>query len=351
MAALEARAGVIEAITEAVQRPRRAVPRHLRRHAAAGHARAGVRRDAGARLDRGRRAPDRAGRAAHSRCRTWAGTRWTARCRPALFARPGRRAAHVLHPLLRHLTRAHAGDVARPGPTTAGASPPRWCGAMWPACSSTRRSRRPPARGSWPISWSGGRDPLSGHRPEGRPVRARGARRPRHRHGVQRRSGRSGARLGRGRLRLAARGRPERLGRGPGGERRARWRRSSTPSRSRCSSAAASARWPTSRRWIEAGRQPGDPRHRRGARPRAGARPPRADGPSRSPSASTCARARSPCRAGWRTPASTRSTVARRFEDAGVSALIVTDIDRDGALARLQRRGVRRRSPTRSTSR
>ena len=86
-----------------------------------------------------------------------------------------------------------------------------------------------------------------GHRPEGRPVRARGARRLRHRHRLQRRPGRPGAGLGRGRLRVAARGRPERLGRGQGGERRARSRRSSTPSRSRCSWAAASARWTTSR--------------------------------------------------------------------------------------------------------
>lgn len=45
-----------------------------------------------------------------------------------------------------------------------------------------------------------------------------------------------------------------------------------------------------------------------------------------------CARARWPCRAGWRNSGLDALTVARRFEDAGVSALIVTDIDRDGAL-------------------
>ena len=80
-------------------------------------------------------------------------------------------------------------------------------------------------------------------------------------------------------------------------------------------------------------RQPGDPGHGGGARPGAGQDGRARHGPSRSRSASTCARARWRCRAGWRTRASTPSTVARRFEDAGVSALIVTDIDRDGALA------------------
>ena len=113
---------------------------------------------------------------------------------------------------------------------------------------------RPPASTCSRASWSGGRDPLPGHRPEGRPVRARGARRPGHRHGVQRPRPPTRPRAwADGRLRLAARGRPERRGRGPGGERTRRSRRSSTRSRCRCSWAAASARWPTSRRWIEAG--------------------------------------------------------------------------------------------------
>ena len=75
------------------------------------------------------------------------------------------------------------------------------------------------------------------------------------------------------------------------------------------------------------------------------------NGPSRSPSASTCARARSPCRAGWRTPASTPSTVARRFEDAG---RLGADRHRHRPRRRadgLQRRGVRRDGRRRVASR
>ena len=72
-------------------------------------------------------------------------------------------------------------------------------------------------------------------------------------------------------------------------------------------------------RWIEAGVSRvilgtvavREPELVRGRRPRAG--------PSRSPSASTCARARSPCRAGPRTPTSTPSPSPSRFEDAGVA--------------------------------
>ena len=41
--------------------------------------------------------------------------------------------------------------------------------------------------------------------------------------------------------------------------------------------------------------------------------------------------------------------LARRFEDAGVAAIIYTDISRDGALAGAQHRRARSRSPTRST--
>ena len=44
-----------------------------------------------------------------------------------------------------------------------------------------------------------------------------------------------------------------------------------------------------------------------------------------------CARARSPCKAGRRPRASPRSTSRSRFEDAGVAAIIFTDIDRDGS--------------------
>ena len=40
----------------------------------------------------------------------------------------------------------------------------------------------------------------------------------------------------------------------------------------------------------------------------------------------------SPCRAGRRPPNSSALDIARRFEDAGVAAIIYTDIARDGML-------------------
>ena len=55
--------------------------------------------------------------------------------------------------------------------------------------------------------------------------------------------------------------------------------------------------------------------------------------PSRWPSPSTYGTARSPSADGWRPPSLTPPTSARRFEDAGVIALIVTDIGRDGTLS------------------
>ena len=103
-------------------------------------ARPGVRRDPRPRLDRRRRAAARAGRAAPARSRTWAGTRSTAsptsRCSPA--CRPGR---HVFHPLLRLLP-ARTRPTSPPGPITAAGSPRPWRAATSPACSSTRRSRQ-----------------------------------------------------------------------------------------------------------------------------------------------------------------------------------------------------------------
>ena len=61
--------------------------------------------------------------------------------------------------------------------------------------------------------------------------------------------------------------------------------------------------------------------------------------PAGSPSASTRAAARSRSAAGPRRPRWTSSTSPARFEDAGVAAIIYTDIDRDGVLAGPQHRG------------
>src|SRR5438128_2178664 len=59
--------------------------------------------------------------------------------------------------------------------STAAASPRRLRAAMLQGFSSTLKSRRSLASRCCSASWSGALDPLSGHRPEGRPVRTRGA--------------------------------------------------------------------------------------------------------------------------------------------------------------------------------
>ena len=102
--------------------------------------------------------------------------------------------------------------------------------------------------------------------------------------------------------------------------------------KSPCSSAAASATWPPIEGWLERGvarvilgtvalQDPG-----------AGAARPAATSPARSPSASMPRTARSRSRAGPRPRDVTALDLARKFEDAGVAALIFTDIDRDGLL-------------------
>ena len=81
------------------------------------------------------------------------------------------------------------------------------------------------------------------------------------------------------------------------------------------------------------GRRPGHPRHCRAPRPRA-----RPRGRAR-PSRSRRRRASTPATGGWRSRAGPRrrrrcaTDLARRFEDAGVAAIIYTDIERDGAMA------------------
>ncbi len=59
---LEALDGMVDAMTEAVRDKARAVFWYLRRHAADGDARQGIRHDAGVKLDFGRRRKDRAAR-------------------------------------------------------------------------------------------------------------------------------------------------------------------------------------------------------------------------------------------------------------------------------------------------
>ena len=103
---------------------------------------------------------------------------------------------------------------------------------------------------------------------------------------------------------------------------------------SRCSSAAASATWPASRpgsRPASAGSSWAAPRRR--TRPWC-ARP-AARSPAASSSASMPATAWSPPRAGPRPSRSHARELALRFEDAGVAAIIYTDIGRDGMLCGL----------------
>ena len=161
----------------------------------------------------------------------------------------------------------------------------------------------------------------------------RAARAGRHgpRHRVQPRSGRAGARLRDAGLPPSARGRSRRRLRGQADERG----RGRAHPRDRRPVRAARRRHPRhgDRRGLaRQGRRPRDHRHRRGARPglREGRR--RANFPSASRSASTPATARSRRRAGPRPPSSPRSISPRRFEDAGVAAIIYTDIARDGLL-------------------
>ncbi len=96
---------------------------------------------------------------------------------------------------------------------------PRRCGAGQRGGRTVPPRKVPGRRPSpcWPTSWSGAHDPLSRHRPEGRPVRARAARRPGHGHGVQQlaRPTRPSSFVDEG-FSLDARGRPERRRRGPG---------------------------------------------------------------------------------------------------------------------------------------
>ncbi len=85
--------------------------------------------------------------------------------------------------------------------------------------------------------------------------------------------------------------------------------------------------------WLELGHRPRRARHRRAARSRSGQDARAAPIPAASSSASMPARGRVAVE-GW---AETSEVAARelalRFEDAGVAAIVYTDIDRDGALA------------------
>ncbi len=89
--------------------------------------------------------------------------------------------------------------------------------------------------------------------------------------------------------------------------------------------------WPD-RGLARQGAGPRHPRHRGGARSGAGAARPAGCFPARSPSASTPRAARSRSKAGPKRPSSASIELAQQFEDAGVAAIIYTDIDRDGVL-------------------
>ena len=100
----------------------------------------------------------------------------------------------------------------------------------------------------------------------------------------------------------------------------------------RCSSAAASATLDTIETWLGKGVAPRDPGHRCGARSRRSCARPAGGSPAAWRSASTPRAARSPSRAGREASELDAIELARRFEDAGVAAIIYTDIERDGIL-------------------
>ena len=170
----------------------------------------------------------------------------------------------------------------------------------------------------------------------------RAARAGRHgaRDRVQRRSGRAGAKLRGARASTGctssistAPSRAAGQWRGGRGDPRRR-------SRSRCSSAAASAISPPSTPGSTRASRASSSAPLRCAIRRWCARR-RAPSPARSPSASTPAAAGRRQGLG-RDHRDSAVDLARRFEDAGVAAIIYTDIDRDGMLARPQHRATRR---------
>ena len=133
-------------------------------------------------------------------------------------------------------------------------------------------------------------------------------------------------------FRMAACRRPQRRLRGPFGQRRGG---RGDPEGDE-EPGAARRRHPHAGRYRGLARQgPGarHPRHGRGARSRSGQAGLPALSRERSPSASTPGAARSRSRAGRRRRRSASSSWRKKFEGAGVAAIIYTDIDRDGVLA------------------
>ena len=151
--------------------------------------------------------------------------------------------------------------------------------------------------------------------------------------------GRAGARLRRSRLPVAARGRPQRRLRRPLGQRRGGRRDPGGHRTCRCSSAAASATCAAIEGWLDKGIARvilgtvavNDPRA--GARRRPRAFPGRI-------AVGIDARGGTVAVSGWAEATEMDAIeLARRFEDAGVAAIIYTDIDRDGAAQGPQHRG------------
>jgi hypothetical protein len=103
--------------------------------------------------------------------------------------------AHMYYANSFALTPADPADVLSPPPTTAARSRPLWPRAMSRAYSSTPKNPKPRGSPCSPTSWNGAHDPLSRHRPEGRPVRASAARRHGKGHGLQHQPRRPGRAL------------------------------------------------------------------------------------------------------------------------------------------------------------
>ena len=162
---LKAIPGLVEALDERVLHAGVPVPRHLRGHAAARHARHGARGDQGARLDRGRGARDRAHRPgdqgpAHGleRRAPDAAPRWRT------TDRTGRSLLPPFVPFRRRRGPRRGGDD-RPRRRAGG------CGGARQHPGRAVPPRKEPglrARRCSRASWSGSRDRLPRHRPQGR---------------------------------------------------------------------------------------------------------------------------------------------------------------------------------------
>ena len=241
--------GMIDALNESVAQAGQAVFRHLCRHAADGRARARISGDAGPGLDRRRGRPHHAGRSgsensAHGLEHAQHAARPT-RCSRTF--RSGRMACMPISCTPSSSSRRSAAIWWR-RPTTAARSRPSSGATTWSARNSIpEKSQQLGLEADREFFEVDSHDPVSRHRPQGRPRRAAGAGRHGARDHVPPRSGGAGARFRDARLQASARGRSRRRLCRQADERR----RGRPHSRNRracaCSSAAASATWRRSR--------------------------------------------------------------------------------------------------------